>query len=105
MAIACLGLVTFFPLRPDFSLPRFISRISLSTFLPADGEYLRLLDFFELDFLALDFFADDERVLFRALPLRELRLFELLDFFLVAFWVAITILLEGQMRSSFRQVA
>ena len=56
MAMACLGLVTFLPLRPDFSLPRFISRISLSTFLPEDGEYFRRDDFFELDFLELDFF-------------------------------------------------
>ena len=41
MAMACLGLVTFLPLRPDLSLPCFIARISVSTFLLADGEYLR----------------------------------------------------------------
>jgi hypothetical protein len=79
--------------------------------LPADGEYLRLEDFFAADFLATDFFADAPRVLFFVLLLRELRLellretreWEipflelLLDFFLVAFFVAITILLAGQM--------
>ena len=132
MAMACFGLVTFLPLRPDFSLPRFISCISLSTFLPADGEYLRPENFFELDFLELDFFADDPRVLFFALPprverlellrdllelLREERLLPLrerlepprlellLDFFLAAFLVAITILLGGQMAGSLGRVA
>ena len=119
MAMACLGLVTFLPLRPDFSLPCFISCISLSTSLPADGEYLRPEDFFELDF-----FAEELRVLFFALLPRELRLdlplleallrdvrerepplFELLlDLFLAAFFVAITILLGGQMASRFEQV-
>lgn len=66
MAIACLGLVTFFPLRPDFSLPCFISRISRSTALPAAGLYLRVLDDFfdalffeELFFAEEDFFAED----------------------------------------------
>ena len=66
MAIACLGLVTFFPLRPDFSLPCFISRISRSTALPAAGLYLRSLDDFfdalffeELVFAEEDFFAED----------------------------------------------
>src|ERR1700751_2717476 len=78
MAMACFRLVTFFPLRPDFSFPFFISRISVSTFFPADGEYLRRADF------ALDFFA--------------------LDFFLAAFFVAITILLGGQMALVLEQV-
>jgi len=87
--MACFGFVTFLPLRPDFSLPRFISCISVSTFLPADGEYLRLDDFFAPYFLPLDFFADEPRVLFFALLPREV------DFFLVAFFVAITILLAG----------
>jgi hypothetical protein len=126
MAMACFRLVTFLPLRPDFSFPFFISRISLSTFLPADGEYLRPEDFFELDFLEDDFFADELRVLFFALlprverlelllrdePLlreeRDLdpaRLELLLDFFLVAFLVAITILLGGQMASGLDEVA
>lgn len=131
MAMACFGFVTFLPLRPDFSLPCFISRISLSTFLLADGEYLRLEDFFELDFLELDFFADDPRVLFFALLPREERLDEplrdllelpllrdvrerelllepprelLLDFFLAAFLVAITILLGSQMARTLEQV-
>ena len=123
MAMACFGFVTFLPLRPDFSFPRFISCISRSTFLPAEGEYFRLDDFFELDF-----FEDDPRVLFFALLPRDerlellrerlelLRLREererepplldlLLDFFLAAFLVAITILLGGQMASRFKQVA
>lgn len=39
MAIACLRLVTFFPLRPLFSLPRFISRISVRTLFCARGPY------------------------------------------------------------------
>jgi hypothetical protein len=68
MAMACFGFVTFFPLRPDFSLPRFISRISRSTALPAAGLYLRELgDFFDALFLADedffvadDFFADED---------------------------------------------
>jgi len=76
--------VTFLSLRPDFSLPFFISRISVSTFLPADGEYLRLDDFFEADFLALDLLE--------------------LDLFLAAFFVAITILLGGQMTALLEQV-
>jgi hypothetical protein len=37
MAIACFRLVTFFPLRPLFSLPRFISCISRFTACPAFG--------------------------------------------------------------------
>src|ERR1700749_262338 len=84
IAIACFRLVTFLPLRPDFSLPFFLSRISVSTFFPADGEYLRLDDFFEADFLALDFLE--------------------LDLFLAAFFVAITILLGGQMAPLLEQV-
>lgn len=59
MAIACLRLVTFFPLRPDFSLPRFISRISRSTALPALGLYLRPLErFFDEVFFDEDFFVE-----------------------------------------------
>jgi hypothetical protein len=38
--------VTFLPLRPLFSLPRFIALISRSTDLPAFGLYLRSEDFF-----------------------------------------------------------
>lgn len=134
MAMACFGFVTFFPLRPIFSLPSFIARISRSTSLPAEGEYLRPGDFFarvELAFfdaeprvlflaplLRVLFFALLPRVLFLAV-LREERerevpplevlldfFFELLlDFFLAAFFVAITILLGGQMASSLGQVA
>lgn len=39
IAMACLRLVTFLPLRPDFNLPRFISCIARLTFLPALGLY------------------------------------------------------------------
>jgi len=121
MAIACFGLVTFLPLRPDFNLPRFIACISRCTSFPAEGEYLRLDDFFELDLRELDFFAEEPRVLFFALLLcvlflalvredrlelpREELLLELLDFFLAAFFVAITILLGGQMAGGLGQVA
>lgn len=107
--------------------------------MPAEGEYLRLEDFFELDFFDAEprvlflvllprvlFFALLPRVLFFAPPrvlffavLREERereepllgvlldfFFELLlDFFLAAFFVAITILLGGQMAGSLGQVA
>jgi len=45
--------VTFLPLRPERSLPAFISRISVRTFLAADGEYFRLDDFFALLFFVL----------------------------------------------------
>jgi len=140
--MACFGFVTFLPLRPDFNLPCFMARISRSTSLPADGEYLRPEDFFAR--LELDFFDAEPRVLFLALlprvlffalllrvpffvllprvlffaPLREDRLelprdddrevppLELeLDFFLAAFFVAITILLGGQMAGRLGQVA
>ncbi|MBV8631179.1 MAG: hypothetical protein JOZ83_09670 [Silvibacterium sp.] len=58
IAIACFGLVTFLPLRPDFSFPSFIARISRSTDLEALGLYLRPLDFFaELFFEPELFFA------------------------------------------------
>ena len=56
--MACLRLVTFLPLRPLRSLPRFIARISRSTSLPAPGEYLRP-DFRVDFFLPEDFPADD----------------------------------------------
>jgi hypothetical protein len=46
MAMACFGFVTFFPLRPDFSLPRLNSCISRSTVFEALGLYFRLEDFF-----------------------------------------------------------
>jgi hypothetical protein len=107
MAMACFRLVTFFPLRPDLSLPRLNSCISRFTSLPADGEYFRRdedEDFFAADLRAVDFLVE----LFFALALlRELEafftlLFLALDFFvpvdfflaafLVAFLVAITIL-------------
>ena len=41
IAIACFGLVTFFPDFPDLSFPRFISCISRPTISPAFFEYLR----------------------------------------------------------------
>ena len=42
--MACFRLVTFLPERPDLSLPRFISCIARSTFLPALAPYFS--DFF-----------------------------------------------------------
>ncbi|RYE25975.1 MAG: hypothetical protein EOP51_02080, partial [Sphingobacteriales bacterium] len=39
IAIACLRLVTFLPERPDFSVPSFISSITLCTFFCALSEY------------------------------------------------------------------
>src|SRR3569833_3694036 len=74
MAIACLRLFTFLPLRPLFSLPRFIAFISRSTDLPAFGLYLRR----EEDFFRL--LEDDEDLRRELPPLRELadeRRFEL----------------------------
>ena len=63
MAIACLRLVTFLPLRPLLSLPRFIACISRFTDLPAFGLYLRPEDFLprllEEDLRRLD---DEEEV-------------------------------------------
>lgn len=107
MAMACFGFVTFLPLRPDFSLPFFIARISRFTSLPAEGEYLRLDDFFfdelfrEEVLLREPVLLRAEELFFALLLLRELVLlrerallffaldfFELLlrplDFFLVA---------------------
>lgn len=93
MAIACFRLVTFLPLRPDLSLPRFISCISRLTSLPADGEYLRLGAFFEADFLcALLFFV---LLFFVLVELRAVDFFGL-DFLLL-FFVAICILPSSQM--------
>ena len=57
MAMACLGSVTFLPLRPLLSVPFFISFISVSTFFEADGEYLRVDDFFAVLFFAALFFV------------------------------------------------
>jgi len=42
IAMACLRLVTFFPL-PDRSLPRFFSRITFSTFFCAPFEYFAMI--------------------------------------------------------------
>jgi hypothetical protein len=54
MAIACFRLVTFFPLRPLFSLPCFIARISSPTFFCAFAPYFLPPDFFEeLFFVAI----------------------------------------------------
>ena len=56
--MACFGFVTFLPERPLFSVPFFISRISVSTCLPAAGLYLRPEElFFAEVFFAEDFFA------------------------------------------------
>src|SRR4029078_4683080 len=43
MAIACLRLVTFLPLRPLLSVPRFFLCIALFTSFEADFEYLRAM--------------------------------------------------------------
>jgi hypothetical protein len=118
IAIACFGLVTFLPLRPDLSWPFFISLISVSTFLPAEGEYLRPDDFFAEDFFAEVFLVEDflaEELLvedlfalvpFLVLPFRaeELLFLVLLDLFLAAFFDAISILLENQMFAGFESV-
>lgn len=53
MAIACLRLVTFLPLRPLLSLPSFMARISRSTSLLAAGLYLRDVAFFAVFFAAV----------------------------------------------------
>jgi hypothetical protein len=55
--MACLGFVTFFPLRPDLSSPFFMAFISVSTFLPVSGEYLRVELFLLAVFFAAAFFA------------------------------------------------
>lgn len=81
MAIACLRLVTFFPLRPDFSLPFFIACISRFTSLPADGEYLRLDDFFFDELLREEVPLREEELFFVLLLLLERVLFFALDFF------------------------
>jgi hypothetical protein len=108
MAIACLGFFTFLPLRPDFSLPCFISRISVSTFLLAEGEYLRPEDFFEDVFFAEDFLVLVLRrlVLFLVLAPRldEVLFRALADFLFLAFFVAMLILLENQMFFRFESV-
>lgn len=61
IAIACFLLFTFLPLLL-FSLPRLNSCISLSTFLPDEGEYLRDEDVFleEELFFAADFLPAEE---------------------------------------------
>jgi hypothetical protein len=96
MAMACFGFLTFLPLRPDLSLPFFMAFISVSTLLPAAGEYLRPEDFFAELFFEEDFFALLllRPLLFFALAprLEELLFLALLDFFFAAFFVAITIL-------------
>jgi hypothetical protein len=55
--MACLRLVTFFPLRPLFSVPAFFSRMTRSTLRPAFGLYFLPPDDFldeELFFAAID---------------------------------------------------
>lgn len=94
MAIACLGLVTFLPLRPLFSLPCFISFISRSTALLALGPYLRPeLLFFADDFLLELFLAE---LFLLGLFLVELFLLELLllELFFAALFLVVLFLLE-----------
>lgn len=88
MAIACLRLVTFLPLRPLFSLPFFISRISVSTSLVAPGEYLRV-DFFLAGDLLKDLVGDDF----------------LADVFLADDFVAICISSRVRWRGDFRRLS
>jgi hypothetical protein len=57
IAIACFRLVTFLPLRPLFKVPSFISCISVSTFLLADGLYFRAELFFDAVFFVAFFTA------------------------------------------------
>jgi len=45
IAMACLRLVTFFPLRPLLRVPAFFSFMARSTFLPAPAEYLAIYVF------------------------------------------------------------
>ena len=104
--MACLGFVTFLPLRPLLSLPCFIARISRSTSLPAPGEYRRpeelffadlldafLEDFFAADLLPVDlpgdFFAD----LLGAFLVEDF-FADLLDFFTVLFFAAFFVAMD-----------
>src|SRR6185437_441183 len=117
MAMACLRLVTFLPLRPLFSLPCFIAFISRSTLLPAAFPYLRpeLLLFAEVFLLALFLLALFLLALFFvALFLAAvflLAIFLVADFFLVpdffaaAFFVAIRILPDSRSPEPLSQVA
>lgn len=92
MAMACFGLVTFFPLPPDLSFPCFISRISRSTALLAAGLYLRELDdFFEALFFTDDFFAEDEEFFVDEDFLDEEDFFRELFFAELFFFVAIVV--------------
>jgi hypothetical protein len=87
--MACLGFVTFFPLRPLFSLPSFISFISRSTLLLAAGPYLRPeLLFFADDFLLELFFAGLFFVELFLLAVFLLDDFLLADFLVVDFLLA-----------------
>jgi hypothetical protein len=93
IAIACFLLFTFLPL-PLFSLPLLNSRISLSTFLPAEGEYLRDEVFFfdEELFFAVDILPVEEDFLVAEAFLREELLEDFFtdeDFFLRVDFVAI----------------
>lgn len=89
--MACLGLMTFLPPGPDLSVPCFIAFISRSTFLPAEGEYLRREeDFFALVLLRVELVLLRALVFFAAL-FRAGVFLAPLDLFLAAL-VAITIL-------------
>lgn len=100
MAMACLRLVTFLPLRPLLSWPRLNSCISRFTSLPAEGEYLRVEDFLvEAFFVEVFFVADLRAVLFFAADffagaLRAVDFFAgafLVLLFLTAFFVALLV--------------
>src|SRR5579862_9677211 len=79
--MACLRLVTAFPLRPDFSVPFFIAFISRSTDLEALGLYFFAADFFAAVFFAADFFTG---AFFAAVFFATLA-FLVLDFFVLVF--------------------
>ncbi len=80
IAMACFGFVTFFPLRPLFSLPSCISCISVWTCLLVAGLYLRDV-FFAVVFLVAVFFAED---------------FFAAAFFAAAFFVAFFVAMMGE---------
>jgi len=95
MAMACLRLVTFLPLRPLRNLPCFISCISSFTYSCAFGPYLRPLELLlELRFFELEpVLRELDR--FVLLFLRELLFLELLLRELLFFFVAMCSSLDG----------
>lgn len=93
--MACLRLVTFFPDRPERSLPCFISRIVRSTLRPDFLEYLRAADFLRPDavFRREDFFRPKESFraddFFRAGAFRPVDFLRPVDFFRVVVFLRV----------------